>query len=121
MGVIDWTRCYQPRMEGRARLGMRPDAHLNSKNPHQKKICDELRAKNWSVIEDGISKLDKAIQLRPDYDDAMAYMNLMDRERADLECADVSAQNRDLKTADEFVDKAMATKKAKAERKKVAK
>jgi tetratricopeptide (TPR) repeat protein len=116
IGVIDWTQCYQPRMEERARLGMQPDAHLNSKNPEQKKVCDELRAKNWSVIEDGISNLAKGIQLRPHYDDAMAYINLMYRERADLECADVSARHRDLKTADDWVDKAMATKKARAEK-----
>ena len=121
MGVIDWTQCYQPRMEERARLGMQPDAHMNSKNPEQKKVCDELRAKNWSVIEDGISNLDKAIQLRPDYDDAMAYINLMYRERADLECADTAARNRDLKTADDWVDKTLATKRAKAERERVAK
>jgi hypothetical protein len=121
MGVIDWTQCYQPRMEERARLGLRPDEHLHSRNPEQKKVCDELRAKNWSVIEDGISKLDKAIQLRPDYDVAMAYMNLMYRERADLECADAAARNRDLKTADDWVDKAMATKKAKAEKENLAK
>jgi tetratricopeptide (TPR) repeat protein len=121
IGVIDWSQCYQPRMEERARLGMRPDAHLNSRNPEQKKICDELRAKNWSVIEDGISNLDKAIQLRPDYDDAMAYINLMYRERADLECADAAARNRDLKNADDWVDKTMATKKAKAQKESVAK
>jgi len=121
MGVIDWTQCYQPRMEERARLGMQPEQHLSSKNPEQKKVCDELQARNWSAIEDGISKLDKAIQLRPEYDDAMAYMNLMYRERADLECADTAARNRDLKTADDWVDKVMATKKAKAEREKVTK
>jgi hypothetical protein len=28
----------------------------------------------------------KAINLRPDYDDAMAYRNLMYREKADVEC-----------------------------------
>ena len=32
--------------------------------------------------------LEKALELRPDYDDAMAYMNLMYRERADLQCDD---------------------------------
>jgi ABC-type sulfate transport system substrate-binding protein len=100
---------------------MQPDQHLSSKNPEQKKVCDELQARNWSVIEDGISKLDKAIQLRAEYDDAMAYMNLMYRERADLECADAAARNRDLKTADDWVDKVMATKKAKAEKGSVAK
>lgn len=112
MGVIDWTKCYQPRMEGRAVLDMKPDQHLSSKNPKQKKLCDELRATNWSVIEDGMTNLDKAIQLRPAYDDAMAYMNLMYRERADLECDDPASRARDLKTADEWVDKALAAKRA---------
>jgi hypothetical protein len=116
MGVIDWSQCYQPRMEARAKLEMRPDQHLSSRIPEQKALCEELRAKNWSVIEDGISKLDKAIQLRADYDDAMAYLNLMYRERADLECGDAAARSRDLKTADQWVDKAMAAKKAKAEK-----
>lgn len=69
-------------------------------------------------LEDGIGQLDKAIQLRPDSDDAMAYMNLMCRERADLECEDLAARSRDLKTADEWVDKTMAVKKAKAKAEK---
>lgn len=46
----------------------------------------------------------------------MAYMNLMYRERADLECDDLAARSRDLKTADEWVDKTLAVKKAKAEK-----
>ena len=29
VGVIDWTACYQPRMEERAKLGMKPDENLN--------------------------------------------------------------------------------------------
>ena len=116
IGVIDWTRCYQPRMEARARAGMRPDEHLNARNPEQKRICDDLRAKNMSTVEEGIDSLNKAIQLRPDYDDAMAYMNLMYREKADLECDNPALRAEDLKTADEWVDKAIAAKKAKAER-----
>jgi hypothetical protein len=116
IGVIDWSQCYQPRMEARAKLGMKPDQHLSSRKPEQKRLCDELQAKNWTIIEDGMNNLDKAIQLSPDYDDAMAYMNLMYRERADLECSDPGARSRDLQTADEWVDKAMAVKKAKAEK-----
>lgn len=116
IGVIDWTRCYQPRMEARARLGMKPDEHLNAKNWNQKKVCDELMARNAGTIEEGIDNLNEAIQLRPDYDDAMAYMNLMYREKADLECYNQVARARDLRTADEWVDKTMAVKKAKAEK-----
>jgi len=56
------------------------------------------------------------LQLRPDYDDAMAYMNLLYREKADVECDDLDARTADLKTADDWVEKTMATKKIKAEK-----
>jgi hypothetical protein len=114
VGVIDWTSCYQPRMEERAKLGLKPDDHLNAKNKDQKKVCDELKQKNGATIQEGIDSLTKAISLREDYDDAMAYMNLMYRERADVECDDLAAREQDLKTADSWVDKAMEAKKAKA-------
>jgi tetratricopeptide (TPR) repeat protein len=116
VGVIDWTACYQPRMEERAKLGLKPDENLNPKNKDQKKVCDELKAKNSSSIQEGIENLNKAIQLRPDYDDAMAYLNLMYREKADVECDDLAARQEDLKTADHWVDQTLLTKKAKAEK-----
>lgn len=116
LGVIDWTQCYVPRMEARAKLGLRPEENLNAKHPEQKRVCDELRAKDMPMVEYGIESLHKAIELRPDYDDAMAYMNLMYREKADLECGDPSTREQDLKTADDWVDKTLAVKKAKAEK-----
>src|SRR6516164_6999608 len=114
VGVIDWSACYQPRMEERAKLGLKPDEHLSAKNKDQKKLCEELKEKNSAVIQEGIDTLDKAIKLREDYDDAMAYMNLMYRERADIECDDEAARAADLKTADSWVDKAMQVKQARA-------
>ncbi|MGC1374137.1 MAG: hypothetical protein WA824_18525 [Candidatus Sulfotelmatobacter sp.] len=116
VGVIDWTACYQPRMEERAKLGMKPDEELNPKNKDQKKVCAELKEKNEPLIDEGIENLNKAIQLRPDYDDAMAYLNLMYREKADVECDDLAQRQQDLKTADHWVDETLATKKAKAEK-----
>ncbi len=116
IGVIDWTQSYAPRMEERAKLGMKPEEHLNPKNKDQKKVCDELKQKNMPVIQEGIDNLKKAIELRPDYDDAMAYMNLMYREKADLECDDLAARAEDLKTADGWLDKNLAVRKAKAEK-----
>jgi hypothetical protein len=114
VGVIDWSQSYQPRMEERAKLGLKPEEHLSAKNKDQKKLCEQLKAKNSAVIQEGIDTLDKAIKLRDDYDDAMAYMNLMYRERADLECDDEAARAADLKTADQWVDKAMQAKQARA-------
>jgi tetratricopeptide (TPR) repeat protein len=116
IGVIDWAQCYPARMEERAKLGLKPDEELNPKNKDQKKVCESLKAKNWPAITEGIDSLNKAIQLRPDYDDAMAYLNLMYREKADVECDDLAARQEDLKTADHWVDQTLITKKAKAEK-----
>ena len=115
VAVIDWTQSYQPRMEERSKVGLKPDEWI-MKDKSNKKVCETLRQKSSDVIQDGIAMLDKALQLRPDYDDAMAYMNLLYREKGDLECDDAAARTADLKTADEWVDKTMATKKAKAEK-----
>ena len=109
VAVIDWTQAYQPRMEERAKLGLKPDEPLKDK-----KICEKLKAVNGNNIQDGVDNLNKALQLRSDYDDAMAYMNLIYREKADTECGDPEARSADLKQADEWVEKTMATKKAKA-------
>jgi tetratricopeptide (TPR) repeat protein len=116
VGVIDWTASYQPRMEERAKLGLKPEEHLNPKAKDQMKVCGDLKTKNAAAIQEGLDSLNKAIQLRPDYDDAMAYMNLMYRERADVECDDLAARAEDLKTADSWVDKTLAVKKARADK-----
>jgi len=113
VAVIDWTQTYVPRQEERAKLGMKPEDSLPAKD---KKVCAAMKDRNTADVQEGIDNLTKALQLRPDYDDAMAYMNLMYRERADIQCTDPAARSADLKTADEWVDKTMATKKAKAEK-----
>ena len=98
----------------RAKLGIKPtDENID------KKTCADLKKAidaNQAVVEDGITRLNKAIELRPDYDDAMAYLNLMYRERADLECDNPDARKADLKSAEDWVDKTIATKKVKAEK-----
>jgi tetratricopeptide (TPR) repeat protein len=43
IGVIDWTECYGPRMETRAKLGMSPEDHLDSQIPDQKKVCESAK------------------------------------------------------------------------------
>lgn len=110
IGVIDWTKAYFPRQEARTQLGLKPDAPLNDP-----KVCAEIRDKNSDVVKEGIDMLNQAIKLRQDYDDAMAYLNLMYREKADIECGDPVQRSVDLKTADGYVEQAMGIKKAKAE------
>jgi tetratricopeptide (TPR) repeat protein len=116
IGVIDWTESYQPRMTARAKLHLKPGENLDPTDENQRKICDELKVRNTPAIEEGIDSLNKAIQRRPDYDDAMAYLNLMYRERADLECDDAAARAEDLANADHWVDLTLKVKKAKADK-----
>ena len=111
VAVIDWTQSYVPRMEARGRLGLKLDEPIKDK-----KVCEEIKQKNQDRVKEGIEMLEKSISLRKDYDDAMAYLNLMYRERADIQCGDLEARAADLKLADEMVEKTMATKKAKAEK-----
>jgi tetratricopeptide (TPR) repeat protein len=111
IAVIDWTQTYAPRQEERAKLGLKPEEPLKDK-----KVCESLRDRNLPKVDEGIQNLTKALQLRPDYDDAMAYLNLLYREKADIECGNPDARAADLKMADDWVDKTMATKKQKAEK-----
>jgi len=113
IAVIDWTQSYAPRQEERAKLGLKPEEPIPAK---EKKVCESLRDRNLPKVNEGIENLNRALLLRPDYDDAMAYMNLLYREKADLECGNADARAADLKLADDWVDKTMATKKQKAEK-----
>ncbi len=111
MGVIAWTKTFQPRMEKRAELGMKPDDPGPIKD---KKVRDALRTTNMPIIEQGLQSLQKALAIDPQYDDAMAYLNLLYRERADI--ADNSDEyKKDITAADDWVDKTLATKKKKQE------
>jgi tetratricopeptide (TPR) repeat protein len=111
VAVIDWTESYLPRMEARGKLALKPDDPIKDK-----KVCEDIKTKNEDKVKEGIDMLDKAMNLRKDYDDAMAYLNLMYRERADIQCGDADARAADLKLADDMVERAMNVKRMKAEK-----
>ena len=108
IGVIDWTQAYQPDMEERAKLSLRSDGAIEDKQ-----VCGALRVRNARRIEDGISNLNKALQLRPDYDDAMAYVNLLYRQKADTECDHVMQPAWQILKLLRRVERTMAAKKHK--------
>jgi tetratricopeptide (TPR) repeat protein len=113
MGFIAWSRWYPAYGTARANLGMKQEDPGPIKD---KKVKEELKQKWGPVIDAGLAALDKALQINPDYADAMAYENLLIRERADL--ADTKEDcEKQLKIADGWVDKALETKKKLAEKK----
>lgn len=110
LGVIAWSKWYPAFGEARARLGMKQEDPGPLRDPA---LRAELRARFSRVIDDGISHLQRALEIDPQYDDAMAYLNLLYRERADLSETPEEYQ-RDVATADEWLQKAMETRRSKA-------
>jgi Tfp pilus assembly protein PilF len=113
LGFIAWSKWYPVYGTARANLGMKPEDPGPIKD---KKVKDDLKAKYEPVIQAGLQNLDKALQINPQYDDAMAYENLLIREGADLTDSKEDYAKQ-VKVADGWVEKALATKKAKAEKK----
>lgn len=110
MGVIAWAKWYPLLMQARNKLGMKQEEPGPLKD---KKLRDELKAKYLDMINDGIANLRHALDLDPRYDEAMAYLNLLYRERADL--SDTPQEYKaDVAQADDWLQKTLDTRKAKA-------
>jgi tetratricopeptide (TPR) repeat protein len=115
IGVIDWTLAF--RANGELRAAYNRD-HINKQvkdtDPLPAALRSDYTTKFGPLVEEGVTDLQKAIQLRPDYDDAMAYLNLLYRRKADMvESADERAAL--LKQADDLVDKVKEIKQRRAE------
>jgi len=109
-GVIGWATWYSAWFAAREKLGMRPEDPGPLIDPAVRK---KLKERYSPLLEQAVSDLEKALELEPMYDDAMAYMNLLVRERADLD--DTPEQYKsDIQEADRWVDKAVASKRKKA-------
>lgn len=91
---------------------------IDSKNPESFYIfgvvCYEKVAKNppadltekMSIIQKGETALERAIQMKPDYFEAMVYLSLLYRQEALVE-TDPAKQQQMVKTADEIRNKAI--------------
>ena len=114
LGVTDWTQAFKDAGDIKTKEGLKPDDELKGKG--SQKICDQLKAKDGEVVDEGIKMLQAAIDKRQDYDDAMVYLNLLYRRRAnDMTCDDAQGRAELVKTANEWSDKAMAARKKKAD------
>jgi tetratricopeptide (TPR) repeat protein len=115
IGVIDWTLAF------RANGEMRMDYNKNNikkqvrdDDPLPADVRTQYASKYGPVVEEGIADLQKAISIKPDYDDAMAYLNLLYRRKADMV---ESKEEREAlkKQADDLVEKVKEIKQRRAE------
>jgi tetratricopeptide (TPR) repeat protein len=115
IGVIDWALAYRGNTEMRADYNK---AHINKQVKDTEPLPPDVRKayteKYQALVDDGIDKLQTAVKLKSDYDDAMTYLNLLYRRKADMV---ESSSERDTltKQADDLLDKVKEIKQKRAE------
>ena len=110
LGVIHWATVYTPIQKARKDVAMGatdpgpiPDAGVRA----------SLRSQYGQRLEEGIANLRKCLELDEKNEDAMTYLNLLLRKKADLEDS-AAAANADTQQANEWADRAIETRKQKA-------
>jgi tetratricopeptide (TPR) repeat protein len=115
VGVIDWTEAHENALKTLQAAGINDDGEGNVKAP--KKVMEPLKAQNGQLVTEGLQYLLQANQNRANYDEAMAYLNLIYRRKADVDFGDVASVKADIASAEEWRSKAMGVRKANEEKK----
>jgi tetratricopeptide (TPR) repeat protein len=113
IGQLDWSICYPRRMKLRKDLKIAnpvDPAKPGILPPLPEKARAELAEENGPLVDEGIQALTKAVELRPNDVTSLSYLNLMYREKADIE-KDKAAREEDLNKADDLTQKALAAMK----------
>ncbi len=114
VGVIDWTLAYRANKELRATFNEKARKPLKDQDPLPPALRDQFVENYAKTVQEGIDALHRAIEIRLDYDDAMAYLNLLYRQKADMETT-AEARDDDLHQADMLVDKVKEIKQRRME------
>jgi tetratricopeptide (TPR) repeat protein len=114
IGVIDWNKARKNSLDFLAANGLTEKQAADSGVP--KKICPKLAEMNGPLVEEALDSLHKAIDLRPSYEDAMAYINLAYRRKAEIECGNDDARKADIQQAQDWIQKALGARKANVEK-----
>jgi tetratricopeptide (TPR) repeat protein len=115
VGVIDWALAYRGNTEMRADYNREHiKKQIKDTDPLPPDVRKAYAEKYDGLVEDGIKALETAIQLKPDYDDAMTYLNLLYRRKSDIV---ESSQERDALTqkADDLLDRVKEVKQKREE------
>jgi tetratricopeptide (TPR) repeat protein len=121
IGVIDWTVAYKNAREVMAAAGQQiNDVDAANVPKLDKKVCPKLDQMNSDLVNEGLKYLLNAVAVNPDYEDAMAYINLLYRRKSDLDCGDLNAFKADRASADQWTQKAMDARKRIEDKKNAA-
>jgi tetratricopeptide (TPR) repeat protein len=127
LGVINYDLAYQPIVSARvaAHMSATDPGPIGDTKPAKGKkgksvegsdnVRAELKAKYEKLIDDGIQDLKECLQRDKENEDAMSYINLLYRMKANLEDTPEQAK-ADVAQAEDWFNKAMDMKRIKATR-----
>jgi tetratricopeptide (TPR) repeat protein len=104
IGVIDFSIAYRANMQLRQDYNQKAKKQIHPLDPLPPALRDQFVQQEGQTVDEGISDLQKAIQIKPDYANAMAYLNLLLRQKADMETSS-DARQADEKQADDLLEK----------------
>ena len=110
VGVIDFQKADKNASDLLKANKITDDLKGNAKVPP--KVCQQLAQENSALIDSSMQYLNRAVDINPNYDDAMQYLNLDWRRKADIECGNDAARKADIAKADDWVQRAMGARKA---------
>jgi tetratricopeptide (TPR) repeat protein len=115
VGVIDWTNSFKANHVLRTQFNDHAtEKTLRDTDPLPLDLRIQYAKEFGPSVDEGIDCMQHAMDLRPDYDDAMAYLNLLYRRKADT-VENPIERTQFLKMADDLIDKVKEIKLKRAE------
>jgi len=114
IGVIDWALSYRGNTKLRQAFNQSVGGKgLKDTDPLPEVLRVEYVREFGDTIEEGIQALTRAMELKSEYDDAMVYLNLLYRRKADT-VESAAERGRLTEAADELLDKVKEIKQKRA-------
>ncbi len=115
IGVIDWTQAHTRALASLTEAGLQDDGEGNRTAPPE--VLESIGQQNGALVEEGLQYLTRAVEEQPNYDDAMAYLNLVYRRKADVDYQNPALRDQDVAKAKEWAHKSVQTRKENEEKK----
>lgn len=108
IGVIDWTKAHMNALNALKNIGLQDDGEGNAQAGSE--VLAIIKQQNTDLVAEAMEYLQQALADRPNHADAMAYMNLVYRRKADTDYDNPALRNEDIAMAKQWATKSMQTR-----------
>ena len=114
VGVINWTLAYRANTELRQIYNLEnPRSQIKDPDPLPEALRAQFAEQYGTVVDEALQMLEKAVQARPNYADAISYQSLVLRQKADQ--SDSTTRAALERQADDLLEQSRVIKQREAE------